>query len=111
YCGLAALRDLRRGARRRDQSARIGRKGGKARMRQVSSEEQAAYARAGWKALTKKQRAKRAALSWKMRKNAATESKPTTLCRTARPSQVQGGNRTLQCWGACQSDTRSSLYG
>src|SRR5262249_17443971 len=38
--------------------ARIGRRGGKARMQQVSSAEQAAYARAGWRGLTKKQRAK-----------------------------------------------------
>ena len=48
--------------------ARIGRRGGKARMRQVSSAEQAAYARASWKGLTKKQRAKRAAKGWRTRR-------------------------------------------
>jgi len=51
--------------------ARIGWRGGTARMRQVSSAEQAAYARAGWKGLTKKQRAKRAAKGWRARRAGA----------------------------------------
>jgi hypothetical protein len=37
-------------------------------MGQVSSGEQAAYARAGWKGLTKKQRAKGAAKRWGTRR-------------------------------------------
>jgi hypothetical protein len=61
HCGPAAGHD--RGVALDDQIraylARIGRRGGKARMRQVGSAEQAAFARAGWKGLTKKQRAKR----------------------------------------------------
>jgi hypothetical protein len=48
--------------------AAIGRRGGRARMRKVSTAEQAAYALAGWKGLTKKERAKRAAKGWRTRR-------------------------------------------
>jgi len=48
--------------------AAIGRKGGKARMRQVGSQEQSAYARAGWEGLTKKERAGRVKKGWRTRR-------------------------------------------
>jgi hypothetical protein len=63
--------------------ARIGRRG-KARMRQVGSAEQAAFARAGWKGLTKKQRAKRAAKGWRTR---------TKTFRAARNDRITFGPR------------------
>jgi len=84
YC-LAAWHDPRVALDKdvRAYLATIGRKGGKARMRHVSSQEQSAFARAGWKGLTKKQRAKRAAKGWRTRR--AWQNEPPRKPYTPRP--------------------------
>jgi hypothetical protein len=48
--------------------ATIGRKGGRKRMKRITSEQQAAFARARWKGMSKKERSRAAARGWKTRR-------------------------------------------
>jgi hypothetical protein len=60
----------------RNYLAAIGRKGGRKRMKRVTSEQQAAFARARWKGMTKKERSREAAKGWKTRRARAAARRP-----------------------------------
>jgi hypothetical protein len=48
--------------------AAIGRKGGRKRMKRVTSEQQAAFARVRWKGMSRQERSRAAARGWGMRR-------------------------------------------
>jgi hypothetical protein len=48
--------------------AAIGRKGGRRRMKRITSQEQAAFARARWKGMSREERSRAAAKGWRTRR-------------------------------------------
>jgi hypothetical protein len=48
--------------------AAIGRKGGRRRMKRITSQEQAAFARARWKGMSGEERSRAAAKGWRTRR-------------------------------------------
>jgi hypothetical protein len=48
--------------------AAIGRKGGRKRMKRVTSKQQAAFARARWKGMSREERSRAAARGWRTRR-------------------------------------------